>query len=73
MLVKCEGKLSLAELNTLTFALLQLRLESRQMMCKLLAEDVLSRLNEDRPPKLAESCAVLYTMRNGCIQSSDSF
>ena len=47
VLVKCAGKLSAAEPNTLTFALLQLGFESSRV-CKFLVEDVDQKLSEDQ-------------------------
>ena len=47
VLVKCEGKLSAAELNTLTFSLLQLRFESCRV-CEILVEDVHRKLSKDQ-------------------------
>ena len=47
VLVKCEGKLSAAELKTLTFALLQFRFESCRV-CEFLVEDVDQKWSEDQ-------------------------
>ena len=53
-LLKCEAKLSAAELNTLTFSLLQLRFESCRV-CEILVKDVHQKLSADQS-SLSSEC-----------------